>query len=144
MNENIYDILSKLNGVAGNDSLDTVEADPIVESINADDDLMQTVRILEEKYKKSKDGSKEKSLRYKSTNTLARDQLRQAWSEFPNSSSDDEALAAHLAKKEKEIDKKNAETERIIKQANDQIQATAKQADAANQRYDNLEKLKQV
>ena len=141
MSENIYDILARL-------SKDTIvkseEVDPIYESVDPQDELIESVRILEEKYSKYSYDDEAES---KYLNPQAKRFVQLAKAKFPETGSDLEAVVAAIGEKTQELDQRDKETEEwinkaraTINQQQQEIEQTEQAVNDANARYDAQEK----
>ena len=143
MSENIYDILSKLNGAMGKTSTSIVEVDPIVESINPDD-LSGTVSLLEKKFSEFNPGDENEG---NWLNPKAKRAVQLAKAKYPETASDLEAVVAAMGDKTEELDQRDRETGEWMDKAKATIDAQQKEIKrteqaivAANARYDAQEK----
>jgi len=120
MSNNIYDILGKLDGLTPKAN-PVSTAEPIYENIDPRGDITEAVKILEEKYKKSKNQNKEKDFKYQTNLPSVRNFLNRAYQEFPNSINDTEATLAMIAKDKQEEDRINAEQNQWMEKAKSKI-----------------------
>ena len=143
MSENIYDILSKLNGAMGKTPTSTVEVDPIVESIDPDD-LSNAVSLLEKKFSKFNPGDEAEG---NWLNPKAKRTVQLAKAKYPETASDLEAVVAAMGDKTEELDQRDRETGEWMDKAKATIDAQQKEIKRteqaivdANARYDAQEK----
>jgi hypothetical protein len=143
MSENIYDILSKLNGAMGKMPSSTVKIDPIVESIDPDD-LSGAVSLLEKKFNRFNPGDENEG---NWLNPKAKRTVQLAKAKYPETASDLEAVVAAMGDKTEELDQRDRETGEWMDKAKSTIDAQQKEIKrteqaivAANARYDAQEK----
>jgi hypothetical protein len=141
MSNNIYDILSKL---PKDNLVSVVEAEPIYESIDSQDNLSGTVLCLEEKFKKFNPNDEDET---KYLNPQAKRFVQLAKAKFPETSSDLEAVVASIGDKTEELDQRDKDTAEWISKAKAtigqqqrEIEQTEQAVTDANARYDAQEK----
>jgi len=141
MSNNIYDILSKL---PKDNLVSVVEAEPIYESIDPQDNLSGTVLCLEEKFKKFNPNDEDET---KYLNPQAKRFVQLAKAKFPETSSDLEAVVASIGDKTEELDQRDRDTAEWISKAKAtigqqqrEIEQTEQAVTDANARYDAQEK----
>jgi hypothetical protein len=140
MSENIYDILAKFPKDISSGSK---EVEPTYENVDPQDDLLESVRVLEEKYSKySYDDEESKYL-----NPQAKRFVQLAKAKFPETSSDLEAVVAAIGDKTEELDQRDRDTAEWISKAKAtigqqqrEIEQTEQSVTDANARYDAQEK----
>jgi hypothetical protein len=141
MSNNIYDILSKL---PKDNLVSVVEAEPIYESIDSQDNLSGTILCLEEKFNKFNPNDEDET---KYLNPQAKRFVQLAKAKFPETSSDLEAVVASIGDKTEELDQRDRDTAEWISKAKAtigqqqrEIEQTEQAVTDANARYDAQEK----
>ena len=141
MSNNIYDILSKL---PKDNLVSVVEAEPIYESIDPQDNLSVTILCLEEKFNKFNPNDEDET---KYLNPQAKRFVQLAKAKFPETSSDLEAVVASIGDKTEELDQRDRDTAEWISKAKAtigqqqrEIEQTEQAVTDANARYDAQEK----
>ena len=111
MSNNIYDILAKLHK---DTPISPKEAEPLYESVDPRDELVEAIQHLEEKFNKFNPHDEDEA---KYLNPQAKRFVQLAKAKFPETRSDLEAVVAAIGDKTEELDKRDQETERWITKA---------------------------
>ena len=132
MSENIYDILAKFP----KDLPSSVkEVEPLYESVDPQNGLLESVRNLEEKFYKYKTDSKQENDPSGFKIAKAKREMQLAMAEYPEASSPEEAIVARMGDQAEETKQVIDNAKATIAKQQQEISKTAQAVNDANDRY---------